>query len=111
MASSLCIAEKSDADYIRTGEMELAEIILRKTREKRVQSGHPWIYQTEIERVDDPNGEIQPGDIVRVCNSRGAFLCKALYNPFLLYTSVFLPVPECNAAGAFFQSFGETPFG
>lgn len=81
MASSLCIAEKSDADYIRTGEMELAEIILRKTREKRVQSGHPWIYQTEIERVDDPNGEIQPGDIVRVCNSRGAFLCKALYNP------------------------------
>lgn len=65
----------------RKREDNLAAIILRKTREKRVQSGHPWIYQTEIERVDDPNGEIAPGDIVRVCNSSGAFLCKALYNP------------------------------
>lgn len=59
----------------------MAEIILRKTREKRVQSGHPWIYQTEIERVDDPKGEINSGDIVRVCNSNGNFLCKAFYNP------------------------------
>lgn len=58
----------------RKREDNLAAIILRKTREKRVQSGHPWIYQTEIERVDDPNGEIAPGDIVRVCNSSGAFL-------------------------------------
>ena len=64
----------------------MAAVILRKTREKRVQSGHPWIYQTEIERVDDPEGELQPGDIVRVCNSNGAFLCKALYNPVSMIT-------------------------
>lgn len=81
----------------------MAEIVLRKTREKRVQSGHPWIYQTEIERVDDPAGEIEPGDIVRVVNSKGVFVCKALYNPASMIVLRVLTVRDEPTDEAFFR--------
>lgn len=81
----------------------MAEIVLRKTREKRVQSGHPWIYQTEIERVDDPAGEIEPGDIVRVVNSKGVFVCKALYNPASMIALRVLTVRDEPTDEAFFR--------
>ena len=41
----------------------MAKITLRKTRETRVRGGHPWIYASEIERVE---GEFENGDIVDV---------------------------------------------
>ena len=81
----------------------MAEIVLRKTREKRVQSGHPWIYQTEIERVDDPAGEIELGDIVRVVNSKGVFVCKALYNPASMIALRVLTVRDEPTDEAFFR--------
>lgn len=81
----------------------MAKIVLRKTREKRVQSGHPWIYQTEIERVDDPAGEIEPGDIVRVVNSKGVFVCKALYNPASMIALRVLTVRDEPTDEAFFR--------
>ena len=81
----------------------MAEIVLRKTREKRVQSGYPWIYQTEIERVDDPAGEIEPGDIVRVVNSKGVFVCKALYNPASMIALRVLTVRDEPTDEAFFR--------
>lgn len=81
----------------------MAEIVLRKTREKRVQSGHPWIYQTEIERVDDPAGEIEPGDIVRVVNSKGVFVCKALYNPASMIALRVLTVRDEPTDEEFFR--------
>ena len=31
----------------------MSKAFLRKTRETRVRGGHPWIYASEIERVDD----------------------------------------------------------
>ena len=30
----------------------MTKITLRKTRETRVRSGHPWLYASEIERVE-----------------------------------------------------------
>lgn len=81
----------------------MAAIVLRKTREKRVQSGHPWIYQTEIERVDDPAGEIAPGDIVRVVSSNGAFVCRALYNPASMIALRVLTVRDEPTDEAFFR--------
>ena len=30
----------------------MATVTLRKTRETRVRGGHPWIYASEIEKVD-----------------------------------------------------------
>jgi len=56
----------------------MAKITLRKTRETRVRGGHPWIYASEIERVE---GEFENGDIVDVADFRGKFIGRGFYNP------------------------------
>lgn len=55
-----------------------AEIRLLSGKEKRTATRHPWIFRSDIERVDE---KIQPGDIVTVRSHRGKFLAKAYYNP------------------------------
>ena len=47
-------------------------------KEKRVFSGHPWVFRSDIARVE---GNFTPGDVVSVVSSRGHFLAKAFYNP------------------------------
>ena len=56
----------------------MASVTLRKTRETRVRAGHPWIYASEIEKVE---GDFQNGDIVDMLNFRGGFIGRAFYNP------------------------------
>ncbi len=56
----------------------MASAILIPGKEKRVYSGHPWIFRSDIARVE---GEFTPGDVVDVLSSKGKFLCKAFYNP------------------------------
>ena len=56
----------------------MATVTLRKTRETRVRGGHPWIYASEIEKVD---GGFENGDIVDVCDFRGKFIGRGFYNP------------------------------
>ena len=56
----------------------MATVTLRKTRETRVRGGHPWIYASEIEKVD---GEYENGDIVDVHDFRGKFIGRGFYNP------------------------------
>ena len=56
----------------------MATITLRKTRETRVRGGHPWIYASEIEKVDGP---FENGDIVDVADFRGKFIGRGFYNP------------------------------
>lgn len=56
----------------------MATITLRKTRETRVRGGHPWIYASEIEKVD---GAFENGDIVDVCDFRGKYIGRGFYNP------------------------------
>ena len=56
----------------------MATVTLRKTRETRVRGGHPWIYSSEIEKVD---GAFANGDIVDVCDFRGKFIGRGFYNP------------------------------
>ena len=56
----------------------MAKAILVKGKEKRVESGHPWIFESDIEKVE---GSFVPGDIVDVCSSRNRFLCRGYYNP------------------------------
>ena len=55
----------------------MTKITLRKTRETRVRSGHPWLYASEIERVE---GESAAG-VAEVSSAKGTFLARALYNP------------------------------
>ena len=56
----------------------MATITLRKTRETRVRGGHPWIYASEIEKVE---GDFENGDIVDVADFRGKFIGRGFYNP------------------------------
>ena len=55
----------------------MTKITLRKTRETRVRGGHPWLYASEIERVE---GESVAG-VAEVYSAKGTFLARALYNP------------------------------
>ena len=56
----------------------MATVTLRKTRETRVRGGHPWIYASEIEKVEGP---YKNGDIVDVADFRGKFIGRGFYNP------------------------------
>lgn len=56
----------------------MADLILLPGKEKRVFSGHPWIFRSDIARS---KGDPQPGDTVRVTASNGRFLAMAVYNP------------------------------
>ncbi len=56
----------------------MADVFLIPGKEKRVWSGHPWIFRSDIARV---HGDFAPGDIVTVRSVKGAFLCMAFYNP------------------------------
>ncbi len=56
----------------------MAKVILEKGREQKTQEGHPWVYRTEIARID---GNFAPGDVVAVEDWRGRFLGKGFFNP------------------------------
>lgn len=56
----------------------MADVILNKNREQRVYSGHPWVFRSDIDRVEGGPAEGMP---VRVLSSRGKFLAMAVYNP------------------------------
>ena len=56
----------------------MARVTLRKTRETRVRGGHPWIYASEIEKVEGP---FENGDIVEVADFRGKYIGRGFYNP------------------------------
>ncbi len=56
----------------------MAKAILVPGKEKRVLGGHPWVFRSDIARME---GESTPGDIVSVMSSKGRFLAKAYWNP------------------------------
>ena len=56
----------------------MAKAVLRKTRESRVRSGHPWVFASDIERGE---GNFEPGDVVDVVSSHNTYLGRAFYNP------------------------------
>ena len=56
----------------------MADVILLPGKEKRVWSGHPWVFRSDIART---KGNPAPGDTVRLTASNGRFLAMAVYNP------------------------------
>lgn len=56
----------------------MGEAVLKAGREKRVYSRHPWIFRSDIERLE---GDTEPGAVLTVKSSKGRFLAKAYYNP------------------------------
>ncbi|MNB68363.1 Ribosomal RNA large subunit methyltransferase I [compost metagenome] len=56
----------------------MASVILQRTRKKRLEAGHPWIYASEVETVE---GEPSAGGLVEVLNHQRKYLATGYYNP------------------------------
>lgn len=57
---------------------EQAKIVLNKARKKRTEQGHPWIFASDIERME---GRAEPGELVDVVNHQGRYLATGYWNP------------------------------
>jgi 23S rRNA (cytosine1962-C5)-methyltransferase len=55
----------------------VADIVLKRGREKPVLNRHPWIFSGAIHRIE---GETEDGDLVRVVDSRGNYLATGYLN-------------------------------
>ncbi len=56
----------------------MAKAVLIPGKEKRVLNGHPWVFRSDIAKME---GETEPGGIVSVVSSKGRFVAKAFWNP------------------------------
>ncbi|WP_151735902.1 class I SAM-dependent rRNA methyltransferase ['Paenibacillus yunnanensis' Narsing Rao et al. 2020] len=56
----------------------MVSVILERSRKKRLEQGHPWVYASEVASVE---GEAQPGGLVEVRNHQGRYLGTGYYNP------------------------------
>lgn len=56
----------------------MARVLLQKNRKKRLEAGHPWVFQSEVLEIQ---GDVEPGEIVEVANHQGHFLAKGYINP------------------------------
>lgn len=58
--------------------MTRARIALQRGRKKRLEQGHPWVYASEIEKME---GTAQPGGLVDVVSHQGRYLATGYWNP------------------------------
>lgn len=56
---------------------DIARVLLTRHRPPRIERGHPWVYRTEIARVD---GSPAPGAIVAVADAEGRTIGHGYYN-------------------------------
>ena len=56
----------------------MPSVTLERSRKKRLEHAHPWIFNNEIASVD---GNPEPGDLVNVLNHQGRYLATGYYNP------------------------------
>ncbi|MBP1156347.1 MULTISPECIES: class I SAM-dependent rRNA methyltransferase [unclassified Paenibacillus] len=56
----------------------MAVVYLQKKRKKRLEEGHPWVFRSEIERVE---GEAVPGRLASIHTHTGQFVAAGYYNP------------------------------
>ncbi|MBP3541025.1 MAG: class I SAM-dependent rRNA methyltransferase [Clostridia bacterium] len=56
----------------------MANVYLVPKKEQRVYGGHPWVFRSDIARVE---GDHKDGGVVRVLSDRSKFLGMAVYNP------------------------------
>ncbi|MBD3347873.1 MAG: methyltransferase domain-containing protein [Candidatus Eisenbacteria bacterium] len=62
-------------------ESRVPVVTLKKRRDKRIRSGHLWVFSNEIEAVD---GTAEPGDAVYVRDAAGRFVGTGYLNPHSL---------------------------
>ncbi|MFC4778538.1 class I SAM-dependent rRNA methyltransferase [Paenibacillus sp. GCM10023252] len=58
--------------------MNTAKIWLARGRKKRLEQGHPWIYKSEIDKME---GTAESGQLVEVVNHQGMYMATGYWNP------------------------------
>ena len=61
--------------------MTMKTLTLKKNQERRILSGHPWIFSNEIDVAKSPLSNFSAGEAVHVVNASGLFLGSAYLNP------------------------------
>lgn len=59
--------------------MANAKLQLLKTRKKRIEESHPWVYATEIDQVEQEG--LEAGSLVDVVTHNGKYLATGYWNP------------------------------
>ena len=67
--------------------MESPVLYLRKHEERRIRSGHPWVYSNEVDVERSPLAAFQAGDVVEVRAHNGKSLGTAYVNPATLISA------------------------
>ena len=88
--------------------MENKTVRLRTGRQGRYQSGHPWIYRSQLLKADL---SIKPGSVVTVQASDGAFIGKGYFNPRSEIAARILTFQDEPVDAAFFDARIRSAFG
>jgi 23S rRNA (cytosine1962-C5)-methyltransferase len=59
----------------------LADLYLRRGAERRLRSGHLWVYSNEVDTSRNSLGDFNPGDLVAVRRAGGELLGSAYMDP------------------------------
>jgi len=83
----------------------MKRIVLKAHEERRILSGHPWVYDNEIARVLDTQAKpavLEPGELAEVESSRKEYLGRAFVNPNSKITArIYSPSKEGVDKGFF----------
>lgn len=87
----------------RKGESKMAiKVYLQKNRKKRIEQGHPWVYRSEIDKIE--GADSTASDLVDIFNHEGHFLARGFYNPISQITVRILSYSEVDIDEEFFLS-------
>ena len=64
--------------------MSIADLFLKRREDRRVRSGHPWVFSNEVDTGRSPLSAFQPGEWVNVRTHGGRALATAYVNPSTL---------------------------
>ena len=73
-----------EIDSVLAGGFTVSVLRLKKREDRRVLSGHQWVFSNEIDNAYSPLKDIEPGQAVRLEAASGRFLAYAYANPHSL---------------------------
>ena len=75
------------------------ELRLKRGEERRLSSGHLWVFSNEIDTEATPLATFAPGDLAQIRSQRGQFLGHAYVNPHALICARILSRNPTLAVG------------
>lgn len=82
-------------------------VYLKKNEEKRIKSGHPWVYANEV-RCIEPVGDARNGDVATVYDFAGNYIGKGYINHFSkILVRIFIRDDEEPGPGLFYRRIYE----